>query len=124
MTRGHPSPCEQDALQPKPKVIRANIRASRNQFGRLPDRSDALYATVSARWEIRTRIERARAHLPPSRWKSALRRHLLFALAHRTAGATRSARGVGRSQYSVADYVRRGTQSCVACCASFQERNP
>ncbi len=53
MTRARRSACERDALQPNPEVIRANVRAGRDQSGGLPDRSDALRAIVSARWKIR-----------------------------------------------------------------------
>src|SRR5438034_581968 len=68
-------------------------------------------------------IGRARAHCPAPSGRPALRWHLLFARAHRAVEATRSARGFGRSQYPVADHVRRGTQSCAPCCASVQKGN-
>src|SRR5206468_108659 len=51
-------------------------------------------------------------------------RDVRLALAHRTARATRSARGIRRSQYPVADHVRRRTESRTPCCASIQTGNP
>src|SRR6266705_2236527 len=108
MTRARRSPCERDALQPNPEVVRANVRAGRDQSGRLPDRSDPLCAIIDPCWQIRSRVERARAHVSAPRGRSTLRWYLLFALANRTTRATRSARRIGRAQYSVADHVRRG----------------
>src|SRR6058998_2714447 len=87
-----PSACERDALQPNPEVVRANLRASRDQSGGLFDRSDTLCAVVGARWKICAGIKRARAHVSALRRRTTLRRDLLFALAHRTTRTTRSAR--------------------------------
>src|SRR5437867_12187091 len=87
-----PSACERDTVQPDPEVVRANVRAGRDQSGRLFDRSDTLCAVVGARWKISAGIERARTHISTSRGRPAIRGYLLFALADRTTRATRSAR--------------------------------
>src|SRR5436190_15944659 len=98
MTRDHRFVCERDALQPDPKIIRAKLRAGGDQSGRLPDRSDAVRAIVDSGWKIGGRTERTGAHISAVCRRSALRRHLLFALAHRTTRATRSSRKRWRPQ--------------------------
>src|SRR5438552_17500712 len=89
------STCERSALQPNPEVIRANVRAGWDRSAGLPDASDALRAIVDVGRQVRPRIERAGAHISAAGRRPALRRHLLFALADRTARTARSARGLG-----------------------------
>src|ERR1700693_328245 len=79
--------CERNAVQSDPKTFRAHLCAGRDQSGRLLDRSTPLPPVVDPGREIGPRVERAGAHISPYRERSALRRHLLFALVDRTARA-------------------------------------
>ena len=81
-----------------------------------------LRAIVAAGGRDRAGTERTRAHFPAAGRRSALCRHLLFALAYRTTRAARSAGRIERPQHPVVDRVCGRDQPRPSCGTAVQER--